>query len=78
MRHQHHVSGLVIVVVQGEEINLAKHGSGTDDAFAAEEKVVAEDVDKSTSICFMAAGSNARIKRGRDRFPTVFFKNLDY
>jgi hypothetical protein len=77
MRHQHHVTGLVIVVVQGKEVNLAKHGPGTDDALAVDEKVIAENIDKSTSICLEAAGSNSGIKRCRDGLPAVFFKNLD-
>jgi len=50
MRHQHHIASLVIIVVQGKEVNLAKHSSGTDDAFAVDEQVVAENVDKSSSI----------------------------
>ena len=50
MGHEHHIAGLVVVIVQGEEINLAKHSSCPDDAFAVDEKVVAENVDERSSI----------------------------
>jgi hypothetical protein len=50
MGHKHHITGLIVVVVKSEEVNLAKHSSGSDNAFAVDEKVVAENVDECSSI----------------------------
>lgn len=50
MGHEHHIAGLVVVVVESKEIDLAKHSSGSNDAFAVDEEVVAEGVDKSSGI----------------------------
>lgn len=55
MRHQHHITGLVIIVVQSQEINLAKHGTGANDAFAVEEKEIAEGVDECGGIVLRTA-----------------------
>ncbi len=41
MRHQQHISASVILVVQSKEVNLAKHCTCSDDAFAMLEKVAA-------------------------------------
>ena len=50
MGHEHHIAGFVVVVVQSEEVNLAEHSSGSNDAFAMDEKVVAENVNECSSI----------------------------
>jgi hypothetical protein len=66
MRHKHHITGLVVVVVQSEEINLTKHSSGSNDTFAVDEQVIAEDVDESSGIRKFAARGNSRVKLGRN------------
>ena len=57
---------------------MAKHSSGTNDTFAVDEEVVAEDVDKSSGIRNFAAWGDSGVQCGRDRLPAVFFQNLDY
>ena len=66
MRHKHHITGLVVVVVQSEEVNLTKHSSGSNNAFAIDEQVVAEDVNESSGIGNFAARGNIRVKFGRN------------
>lgn len=41
MGHEHHVTSLVVLAVEGEEVHLAEHGASTDNAFALDEQVVA-------------------------------------
>jgi hypothetical protein len=62
MRHEHHVASLVVLAVEGEEIDLAQHGSGTDDAVAVAEKVVTEDMDQAAGVTGLAAGSDNRVE----------------
>lgn len=50
VRCEHHVTGLVVLIVQRQEVDLAEHGAGTDNAFAVLEKVVAKDVDELAGI----------------------------
>jgi hypothetical protein len=45
MRHQHHVTSLVVLAVKGKEVDLAQHSASTNNAVAVAEKVVAENVD---------------------------------
>ena len=41
VRHQHHIACLVVIIMEGKEVNLAQHSASTDDALAVYEEVVA-------------------------------------
>jgi hypothetical protein len=77
MRHKHHIASFVVVVVQSEEINLAQHSPGSDDAFAVDKKVVAESIDQSCSVSSLVPRGDSRIKRFWDGLPAVLLQNLD-
>jgi hypothetical protein len=77
MRHEHHIACLVVVVVQSEEINLAQHSAGSDDAFAVNKEVVAESIDQSCSIGSLVPRGDGRIKPFWDGLPAVLLQNLD-
>ena len=77
MGHQHHIACLVVVVVQCEEVNLAKHSSSSDNAFAVDKEVIAQDVDKGCGIGNLASWGDGGIQRCRDCLPAIFLENLD-
>lgn len=77
MRHQHHVTGLVVLAVKGEEVNLAQHGSGTDNTVAVAEQVVAENIDEVASVLGLVAGSDDRLHRVANSLPAVLLESLD-
>jgi hypothetical protein len=78
MRHEEHVTGFVVVVVQCEEINLAEHSTGANYALTIDKEIVAKNVDKDGGIRNLTSGSNCGVELGRDRFPAIFFQNLDH
>jgi len=77
MRHQHHIACLVVVVVESKEVNLAEHSPSADNAFAVDEKVVAQNIDKGSSIGNFSSRSNGRIQWAGNRLPAVLFQDLD-
>lgn len=79
MGHQHHIAGLVIIVVESQEVDLAKHSSSANNTLAIGEEVVAENIDESIGIRDLIPGSDGRVEGAWDRLPTVFFQNFyDY
>jgi hypothetical protein len=50
MGHEHHITGLIVIVVESEEVDLAKHSSGSNDALTVDKEVVAEGIDESSGI----------------------------
>jgi hypothetical protein len=77
MRHQHHVTGLVVLAVEGEEVNLTQHGSGTNNTVAVAEQVVAENIDEVASVLGLVAGSDDRLDRVANSLPAVLLESLD-
>ena len=73
MGHEHHVTGFVVIVVKGKEVNLAEHSAGSNDAFAVDKEVMAQGIDKSIGIGGLSTWSNGGFKRLRNGFPAVFF-----
>lgn len=64
--------------MKSQEVNLAKHGTGSDNAFAVLEKVAAESLDKSSSISYLPSRCDSGVEAGRDGFPCSLFENVDY
>jgi len=77
MRHQQHVPSSVILVVEGEKVDLAKHGTGSDNAFAILKEVAAEGLNKSSSISCLASRCDSGIEVRRDGFPCSLFEDGD-
>jgi hypothetical protein len=77
MRHQHHITSPVVLAVESEEVDLAQHGAGTNNALAVAEKVVAENVDKVAGVLCLVAGSNDRLDRVANGLPAVLLEGLD-
>lgn len=77
MRHQHHVTSLVVLAVESEEVDLAQHSSGTDNTLAVAEQVVAKNVDKVAGVLCLVPGSDDRLDRVANRLPAVLLKGLD-
>jgi hypothetical protein len=77
MRHQHHVTSLVVLAVKGEEVNLAQHSSGTNNTVAVAEKVVAENIDEVTSVLGLVTGGDDGLNRLADGLPAVLLEGLD-
>lgn len=77
MGGEHQVARLVVLIVQSQEVDLAKHGTGADDALAVLEQVVGKDVDELASIAGLAAGGNFGIGLSRNLLPRVLLEDLD-
>jgi hypothetical protein len=77
MGHQHHITGLVVLAVEGEEVNLAQHGSGTDNTVAVAEQVVAENIDEVASVLSLVAGGDDRLDGLANNLPAVLLEGLD-
>lgn len=77
MGHQHHITSLVVLAVEGEEVNLAQHGSGTDNTVAVAEEVVAENIDEVASVLSLVAGGDDRLDGLANDLPAVLLKGLD-
>lgn len=77
MRHEHHVASLVVVVVERQEVNLAQHGTGAEDALAVKEKVVAESVDEGSGVWALGLWSNLGLEACWNCLPAVLLKNLN-
>jgi hypothetical protein len=77
MRHQHHVTSLVVLAVEGKEVNLTQHSSGTNNAVAVAEKVVAKNVDEVASVLSLVTGGDDGLDRLADGLPAVLLEGLD-
>lgn len=77
MRHEHHVASLVVIVVKSEEVDLAKHSTGTDDAFAVEEKVIAENADESGRITDLSMWGDCGLECRGNSSPALLLEDLD-
>lgn len=77
MRHEHHVTGPVVLVVESQEVDLAKHRSRPNDAFAVFEKVRAECLDKGGGVVRDCARGDFRVESRGERFPAVVFEDGD-
>lgn len=77
MRHQHHITSLVVLAVEGEEVDLAQHSAGTDNTLAVAEKIVAENVDKVASVLCLVTGSDDRLDGVANGLPAVLLEGLD-
>lgn len=77
MRHEHHVTGLVVLAMEGEEIDLAQHGSSTNNAVTIAEQVVAEDINQVVGVAGLAARSDDGVDLIARGLPAVLLKGLD-
>lgn len=77
VRHEHHVTSLVVVVVQGEEVDLGEQSSGTEDALAVGVKVGAEDVDQLSRLLSTGTRGGGGVDVLADGLPAVLLKGLD-
>lgn len=58
MRHEHQITGLVVLVVQSKEVDLAEHGASAGNAIAVFEQVVADRGHKALDIPRLIGSSN--------------------
>lgn len=79
MRHKHHVTSVVVVVVESFEINLAKHSSGFGKAFtfSVDVEIIAEGVHQCFSILNRTAFRDSGIELCRDCLPAFLVEYLD-
>ena len=77
MGGEHQVARLVVLIVQSQEVDLAKHGTSADDTLAVLEQVVGKDVDELASIAGLAARGDLGLGLSRDLLPRVLLENLD-
>lgn len=77
MRHQHHVTSLVVLAVESKEVDLAKHGSGTNNALTVAEQVVAKNVDQVVGILSLASRGDDGLHRVTNSLPAVLLESLD-
>lgn len=63
--------------MQSQEVDLAQHGSGTDDAFAVLEKVCAEGLDERGGVVGDGAGGDFGVEAGWDGLPAVCLHDGD-
>ena len=50
MGHERHIPSLVVIAVESEEVDMAQHGAGSDDALAVVEEVVGKNLDEVGGI----------------------------
>lgn len=77
MRHQEHVASTVVLVMEGEIVDLTEVCSGTDDVLAVDEKVGTQYLDKSRYILGTTARCDLRVKLGRHAFPGSLLQDRD-
>ncbi len=77
VRHEHHVASLVVVVVEGQEVNLAQHGTGAENALAVKEEVIAESVDEGGGVGVSTLWSDVGGKGCRNGLPAVLLEDLN-
>lgn len=77
MRHEHHVTSLVVLIVQREEVDLAQHGAGSDDTLAVSEEVCAESLDERGGVVGDGAWGDLRVEVLWNGLPDVTLKDGD-
>lgn len=77
VRHEHHVTSLVVVIVQSKEVDLGEQSSGTEDALAVGVKVGAEDVDQLSRLLSLGTRSGGGFDVLADGLPAVLLEGLD-
>jgi hypothetical protein len=55
---------------------LAKHSSSTDNAFAVNEEIIAENIDKRSGVRYFGTRGDGGVKSTGNCFPAVFFEDL--
>lgn len=77
MGHEHHVASLIVLVVQSQEVDLAQHSPGADDALRVPEEVCAEGLDERGGVVGGRARSDLGIDTGGKSFPGVVLEDRD-
>ena len=77
MRHKHHVSSLVVLIMQSQEVNLAEHGSSTNDTVAVDKEIGRECIDQKGWVGRVYARRDAGVDASRREPPAVLLQNLD-
>jgi hypothetical protein len=77
MRHEHHIAGLVVLVVQSQEVDLAEHCPCSDDAFAEFEEICAKCLYKGSGIAGGRSRGDFGVEGFGDGLPRLCFENLN-
>ena len=77
VRHEHHVAGSVILVVEREVVYVTQHGSRPDEVLAVLVEIGAERADQVGALDRVSR-RNRRVERGRNRFPGVLLEDGDH
>ena len=77
VRHEPHVASLVVLVVQSQEVNLAKHCPRADDTLAVPEEVCAECLNEGGCVGGERARCSGGVEVGWDCLPSLVLEDLN-